>query len=244
MFLMKVPLVKEWGSWVVFGASCLAACAAGFSTQQWQAGRYTLATTIATIAGLLFLINTKPSLAASIRTRGTQRGHIAWFTLFTAAGLLLLVPFLRTGIEKFAPFLILAMSYGVFLWRGKEHHVFAELNGFALLTASAPVVYFVITGTLSMTLYTAVFLFFAAGVLKVRVRIRKSLFYRVLMIAYCAVTLIIFFVLRIHLILLAPLAENIISALWLRDEKLKTTGNIELAKSILFVILVGIFWEW
>lgn len=240
---MKVPLVKEWGSWVVFCASCLAASAAGFSTQQWQAGSDTLGTTIATIAGLLFLVNTKPSLAALIRTRGTQRGHIVWFILFTAAGLLLLVPFLRTGTERFAPFLILAVSYGVFMWRGKEHHIFAELNGFALLTASSPVVYFVITGVVSMKLYAAVFLFFAAGVLKVRVRIRKSLFYRVLMIAYCAVTLIIFSVLRMHSILLAPLAENIVSALRLRDEKLKTTGNIELAKSIFFVILVGIFWE-
>jgi hypothetical protein len=29
----------------------------------------------------------------------------------------------------------------------------------------------------------------------------------------------------------------------MREEKLKTTGNIELAKSIVFVILMGIFWE-
>jgi hypothetical protein len=239
---MKIPLVKEWGSWVVFSASCLAAVAAGLSAQRLQAESSAPGTTIATIAGLFFLINTKPSLAVIIRARGTRLRPVVWFILFAATGLLLLVPFFRTGIGRFAPFLILAVSYGVFMWKGKEHHIFAELNGFALLTASAPVVYFVMTGTVSMKIYAAVFLFFAAGVLKVRVRIRKSLFYRALMIAYCAALVIIFSVLRINPVLLAPLAENVVTALWLRDEKLKTTGNIELAKSILFVVLAGTFW--
>lgn len=240
---MKVPLVKEWGSWVVFGASCLAAIAAALSTQRTEGGVYTPGMTIATIAGLFFLINTKPSLAAVIRTKGRQREHIVWSLLFTAAGLLLLSPFLLTGIYRFAPFLLLVVSYGVFVWRGREHHIVAELNGFALLTASAPVVYFVMTGMESMKLYAAVLLFFAAGVLKVRVRIRKSLFYRALMVIYCAVVPVAFYVMRINPVLLAPFAENIISSLWLREQKLKTTGNIELAKSILFVILAGVFWK-
>jgi hypothetical protein len=240
---MKIPLVKEWGSWVVFGASCLAAIAAGFSTYKWEAGRDTIEITIVTIAGLFFLINTKPPLVAAIRTKGTKGSNIAWFLIFMATGLLLLAPFLRSGIDRFAPFFILAVSYVLFVWSGKEHHVFAELNGFALLTASAPIVYFAITDMVSMKLYAAVLFFFAAGVLKVRVRIRKTLFYRVLMIAYCAVILNIFYVLHINFILLVPFAENIISALWMREEKLKTTGNIELAKSIVFVILMGIFWE-
>jgi len=240
---MKIPLVKEWGSWVVFGASCLAAIAAGFSTHTWKAGSGALEITVATIAGLFFLINSKPSLVAIIRTKGTQRNHIAWFLLLTTTGLLLLVPFLRMGIGRFAPFFILAVSYVLFVWTGREHHVFAELNGFALLTLSAPVVYFTMTGMVSMKFYAAVLLFFAAGVLKVRVRIRKTLFYRVLMIAYCAVILNIFSVLHINLILLVPFSENIISALWIREEKLKTTGYIELTKSMVFVILMGIFWE-
>jgi len=240
---MKVPLVREWGSWVVFGASCLAAIAAGFSTQKWEAGSDIIERTIATIAGLFFLINTKPPLVAAFRAKGTKGGHIAWFLVFTATGLLLLAPFLRSDIGRFAPFLILAVSYVLLVWSGKEHHVIAELNGFALLTASAPLLYFVITGMVSIKLYAAVLLFFAAGVLKVRVRLRKTLFYRVLMIAYCAVILNIFYVLHMNLVLLVPFAENVISALWPREEKLKTTGNIELAKSIVFVILVGIFWE-
>ena len=240
---MKIPLVKEWGSWVVFGASCLAAVAAGFSVQTREAGSDTLMITIATIAGLFFLINTKPPLVAAIRAKGTKSAHIVWFLVFTATGLLLLSPFLRTGIERFAPFSILALSYVWFVWSGKEHHVFAELNGFALLTASAPILYFVITGMVSMKLYAAVFLFFGAGVLKVRVRIRKTLFYRGLMIAYCTVIVTVFYVLHMKIILLAPFAENIISALRLREEKLKTTGYIELAKSIIFVMLIGIYWE-
>jgi hypothetical protein len=241
VLFVKIPFVKEWGSWVVFGASCLAAVAAGFSTHTWEAGRDT--EIITTIAGLFFLINIKPPLVAAFRTKGTKSGHIAWGLIFMAAGLLLLAPFLRSGIDRFAPFFVLAVSYVLFVWSGKEHNVFAELNGFALLTASAPLVYFVITGVVSIKLYAAVLFFFAAGVLKVRMRIRKTIFFRILMIAYCAVVINIYYVMRINVLLLVPFSENIISALWLREHKLKTTGYIELAKSIVFVVLIGLLWE-
>jgi hypothetical protein len=40
-----------------------------------------------------------------------------------------------------------------------------------------------------------------------------------------------------------PLLENIATALWLREEKLSTTGYTELAKGILFIVLTGIFWQ-
>lgn len=243
MFIVKIPFVKEWGSWVVFGASCLAAVAAGLSIQQWEALGDTGTSAAATIAGLFCLINTKPSLAAVIRTKSSKRPHLVWFLIFCAAGLLFMAPLLRSGIERFAPFLLLAVSYVLFMRSGKEHHIMAELNGFALLTASAPVVYFAITGMVSMKLYGAVLFFFAAGVLKVRVRTRKTLFYRVLMISYCAAVLKIYHLLHINVILLAPFAENVISALWLREERLRTTGYIELSKSILFVVLTGIFWN-
>jgi len=240
--MMKIPLVKEWGSWVVFGASCLTAVAAASSTQPLKAESGGAGAVLATIAGLFFLINTKPSLLSAVRAKGPRGTHLTWFILFAAAGLLLLVPFLRTGISRFAPFLILPAAYLVLVWNGWEHRVYTELTGFALLTAASPVVYFVMTGVVSMKLYIAVLLYFAAGVLKVRVRMKKTPFYRILMVVYCAAVLYMYTFLHINVVLLVPLSENIISAVWMREEKLKTTGNIELAKSILFVFLAGSYW--
>jgi hypothetical protein len=94
-----------------------------------------------------------------------------------------------------------------------------------------------------MRIYAAVLLFFIAGVLKVKVRIRKTPVYRIAMICYCMAALIIFHVLYISLILLVPLSENVLSAIWMRDEKLKTVGDIELAKGIIFIVLTGFFWK-
>jgi hypothetical protein len=126
---------------------------------------------------------------------------------------------------------------------GREHHILAEMNGFAILTLSAPVVYFAMTGELSMKLYAAVLIFFWAGVFKVRLRIRKTLFFRKAMVLYCAAAAVAFFLLNISIMLLLPLAENIVSAVLMREEKLKETGYIELSKSIAFILLLSFFWR-
>ncbi len=134
--------------------------------------------------------------------------------------------------------------YILLLFLGREHHLFTEITGFALLVLSAPAVYFVITGDLQIRLYLAVLIFFTAGVLKVRVRLRKSLFYRWTMIAYCAVSIFLFYLLDISVLLLLPLAENVIYVIRIREEKLRMTGNIELSKGVVFTFLLGFFWRY
>lgn len=240
---MKIPVVKEWGSWAVFGSSCTAALIVGLLTHPWETGREFINITVLTITGMLFLINSKNPLASMLKTKGKKKEHVVWFLFFCISGFLFLIPFLSVGIEKFAAFSLLVISYSILLWKGKEHNIFTELNGFALLTLSVPIVYFVITGNFSLKLYIAVLMYFAAGVFKVRVRIRKNLFFRSMMIFYCAATMTVYYLMNISVIMLLPFTENIVSALWLREEKLKTTGNIELTKSIVFVILMGIFWH-
>ena len=89
----------------------------------------------------------------------------------------------------------------------------------------------------------AVTLFFAAGVFKVRVRLKKNFFYRRAMVIYCAAALLVFFALAIPVILLLPLIENIISVILMREERLKTTGYTELVKGLAFIILVANFWR-
>ncbi len=242
IYIMKIPFVKEWGSWAVFVSSCVAAIVAGFLDRPLDSSRDFTDITLLTIMGLAFLINSKNPLAAVIRSKGKKKEHVGWFMFFSIAGLLQLVPFLNQGIGAFWPFFLLIVSYSILLSKGKEHHLIAELNGFAMLTLSAPIVYFAFTGDMSLKLYAAVSLFFAAGVFKVRVKLKKTLFYRWLMVLYCAAACAAFYLLHISVIILLPFIENIAIAVWMREEKLKTTGYTELVKGIIFIILIGFFW--
>ena len=241
--MIKIPVVKEWGSWAVFISSCLAALTAGLLTRPWETGREFSNETVLTILGLTFLINSKNPLASILKRKALKKEHLLWFLFFCIAGFTLLIPFLIDGIREFSLSPLLVLSYIILLSQGKEHHLFTELNGFALLTLSAPIIYFVVTGEMSLRLYLAVLIFFAAGVFKVRVRVRKTLAYRWTMVIYCAVAAAVFSCLNISVILLLPLVENIVSALSMREEKLRTTGNIELTKGIIFIVLTGLFWQ-
>lgn len=239
---MRIPIVKEWGSWVVFFSSCLAGLITGLKTRPWLNGREFVSVTVLTVLGMAFLINAKNPLASAIRTKG-KKEHVLWLLLFTLTGFVLLLPFLVEGVTAFLIFVILIASYSILLSFGKEHHLATELNGFALLTVAAPAVYFAVTGEMSWRLYLAVTAFFSAGVFKVRLRLRKTLLYRWIMILYSAAVSVVFYSLDIPVIILLPLIENILSAVWMREEKLRTTGNIELAKALLFIILLWLFWR-
>jgi len=239
---MKVPVVKEWGSWVVFSSSCLAGLIAGLNTKPWLAGRDFARVTVLTVIGLVFLINSKNPLASALRSRGKKR-HVRWFLFFAVTGFVFMIPFLTEGIRAFQIFALLAVTYVVLLSFGKEHHLAAELNGFALLTISAPVVYFAVTGEMSWKLYLAVTVFFSAGVFKVRMRLRKTPLFRLVMVLYCLTSAVLFYYTNISVLILVPLLENIAMALWLREEKLSKTGYTELAKSVLFIALTGLFWQ-
>jgi len=251
---MKIPIVKEYGSWAVFGSSFLAALFAGLMTRPWNSGREFSVTTFMTTLGLILLINAKVPFSALLRaksftasgeseTGNRNKENICWFLIFLFAGLGLLMPFLIDGFRYFVGFSSLVISYSILMAKGREHHLIAEINGFALLTLSAPIIFFTVTGDISMRLYLAVLIFFVAGVFKVRVRIKKTSLYRGSMICYCIAAVAVFHFINISLILLVPLLENIISAIWMREEKLKTVGDIELAKGIIFIVLTGFFWK-
>ena len=239
---MKIPVVKEWGSWAVFSSSCLAGLITGLKTKPWLTDRVFAAVTCLTISGLAFLVNSKYPLASALRSKG-KKEHVLWFLFFALAGFALLIPFLIEGIKTFQVFAILVASYIILLSSGKEHYLATELNGFALLTISAPVVYFAVTGEMSWKLYLAVTAFFSAGVFKVRLRLRKTPLFRLVMILYCIVAAVIFSFIDISVLMLLPFLENIMTSLWMREEKLRTTGNIELLKSVIFIILTGLFWH-
>jgi len=60
---------------------------------------------------------------------------------------------------------------------------------------------------------------------------------------YCIASLPVFFLLNMPLVILAPFSENIVSAIRIRDVKLRTIGNIELVKGLIFIALLIFFWR-
>ncbi len=240
---MKVPIVKEYGSWAVFIFSCSGGITAGLLTRPWHTERDFSLDTLLTVLGLAFLVNSKNPLSSFLMSKGQDREHLLWLLFFSLAGFSLLIPFMIEGINSFLIFSPFIISYAILLAYGKEHHLLTELNGFALLTLSAPIVYFVITNEMSLRLYLAVFIFFGAGVFKVRARIKKTLAYRLVMIVYCAASFVFFYCLNISVIMLLPLLENILFVSRMREEKLKKIGDTELIKGIVFTVLLGFFWQ-
>ncbi len=242
---MKIPVVKEYGSWAVFIFSCAAGIGTGLLTRPWLTERDYYVNTLLTTAGLVLLVNSKNPLVSALRTRDREqkRGHLLWFLSFALAGLFLLTPFLIEGIKTFLVFSLLILSYAILVVSGKEHSLPAELNGFALLTLPAPIVNFAVTGELSLTLYFAVLVYFTAGVFKVRAKTKKTLPYRWLMTAYCLTSPVFFYAMNISVIALVPLFENIISVWLMKEEKLRTTGNIELIKGVIFTTLLIYCWQ-
>jgi hypothetical protein len=240
---MKVPVVKEYGSWAVLIFSCAAGITTGLLTKPWQTGRGYSVELLLAVLGMTLLVNSKDPLTSMLRAKESRKEHLLWLVFFGVSGLLLLLPVLHDKITVFFPFLPLVFSYVVLLAIGKEHSLLTELNGFALLMVSAPVTYFVITGEVSMRLFIAVFIFFAAGVFKVKARIKKTSAYRGLMVFYCVFAVIIYFYSDISVFILAPLFENIISVAFMREERLKTTGNTELIKGVFFTGLITLFWQ-
>jgi hypothetical protein len=240
---MKIPVVKEHGSWVVFIFSSVIGIAAGLRSRPWRGEGDLLFVPVLTIMGLAALINSKSPLASALRAKSGKMPHLAWFTFFAVAGIFMLSPFLYSGFKTVVVFLPLVACYVILLSFDMEHKLLVELLGFSILSLSSPSVYFTVTGEMSYRLYLAVFIFFGAGVFKVRMRLKKDLKYRLLMILYCAFSLVIFHLTDMILYILLPLVENIVSAVRMREEKLRTTGNIELVKGLMFTGLLIFFWR-
>jgi hypothetical protein len=240
---MKIPVLKEYGAWTVFIFSCASGITTGLLTKPWHAGRDVSVAILLTVLGFVLLINTKNPFLSLIRTKGQSREHLLWFMFFCIGGFSLLIPFLGGGIKTFLLFTPLILGYAILMYSGREHLLAAELIGFSLLTLSAPILYFVITGEMSFRLYLAVLIFFAAGVFKVRAILKKTLLYRGLMVFYCAASLVFFFYINVSAVMLLPFIENILSVLHLKEERLKTTGNKELIKGFIFTALLGFFWH-
>lgn len=186
-------------------------------------------------------INSKQAFTVWIRQKKPNAVYI--FLGQVIIGSLFIILVFSSETLRLIPFAIIPLSYVASLYLLGEHAVLTELLGFATLTMAAPLARFLASGLIDIPLYVATAIFFMAGVLKVRIQLRKRLIDRFIMISYIVISIIVYSLIKISVILLLPLMDNLIFALTLYKVRLATTGWIEVAKSVTFVVLSIFFYQ-
>ncbi len=229
---MKQYILKEYGSWSVMIISFLA----GLFTST-GAGPGVVVVFIA----LTLLVNSKQAFTRW-RASSLRRPLIVFLTQVCAASAMLIALFGGATV-KLLPFLTVPAVYLLFNIFSGEHYILTEMAGFALLSLSGLIAKFSVTGVIDSRLYVATALFFMAGVFKIKARFKKRPLDRVLAALYVAVAAVAYFGMNISLLVLTPLIDNLLFAVTLYPAKLKVTGWIEVAKGVLFLAFLAVFYH-
>lgn len=203
-------------------------------------GTFNLSSFLSLLSVSMF-INSKQAFTIWIRQKEPNAVYI--FLGQVIIGSLFTILAFSSETLRLIPFAIIPLSYVASLYLLGEHAVLTELLGFATLTMAAPLARFSVSGLIDIPLYVATAIFFMAGVLKVRIQLRKRLTDRFIMISYIVISIIVYSLIKIPVILLLPLMDNLIFALTLYRVRLATTGWIEVAKSVTFVVLSIFFYQ-
>ncbi len=228
---MKNYILREYGSWSVLLLGYIAGIVA--------AERADLSLLLPLISISLFA-NSKQAFVIWLRLKKREALFIFIFQIII--GVLMLLKGEGGSILRLYPFGLIPLLYLLFLISSGEHSLFTEITGFLTLCLSCEIAYFSLTGEINPDLYIAVSLFFIAGVFKVRVQLKKGIKERVLMVAYLIASIISYLLLDCNPLILLPLIDNLIFALTLYRVRLQVTGWIEVAKGILFLVLLGLIW--
>ncbi|MCX7794181.1 MAG: hypothetical protein N2257_07255 [Thermodesulfovibrionales bacterium] len=228
---MKNYILKEYGSWSLLLFS--------YSAGVIAAGRVEL-NILLPLLGIGLLINSKQSFVLWHRLR--KKEALFLFALQISTGLLIL--FLSEGLSflRLYFFVPVPVLYLMLLVLRGEHSILTEIAGFLTLCLSSLIAYFSITGDIALRLYIALSLFFLAGVFRVRLQLMKGVREKITMIIYLIVTAILYMILKINILMLIPLLDNLIFALTLYRVRLQVTGWIEFIKGILFLLLLYLLW--
>jgi hypothetical protein len=223
--------LKEYGSWSVLIIAFLAGLIAsrGFT---WRA--------IPIFLALCLLINSKQALTNWMREKGSRPALIFLSQLVVATVILIAV--FGGDIPQLLPLLVFPAAYLLMSRFAGEHFILTEVLGFALISLAAVLAKFAVTGGVDVRLFVAVALYFTAGVFKVKTLLLKKTRDRVLAVLYVVFAALAYRGFHVSLIILLPLIDNIVAAATLYKVKLRTTGWIEVFKSILFFILMSIYY--
>ncbi len=228
----KNYFLKEYGSWSVLVIAFLTGLVAsrGFA---WQ--------TIPVFVAVALLINSKLSFTKWIRGK---REHAALFIflghLITATVIFFLV--FGGSIPQLLPLLVFPIAYVLMNRFAGEHFLLTEVLGFALISLAAVLAKFTVTGGVDVRLFMAVAFYFTAGVFKIKSLLLKKTRDRILTVLYVFLAILVYRGYHVSPIILLPLVDNIIAAAILYKVKLQTTGWIEVCKSLLFLILMALYY--
>jgi len=220
----KGYILKEYGSWSVLTVAFVTGLGVSRAFP-WQA--------LPLFIALGLLVNSKQAYTKWTR-QPSVRKHLGVFLGQVGAASLVLFAFFAGDLPLVLPLLIVPAAYLLMNRFVGEHHVLTELLGFALLSLAAVLAKFLVVEGVDVRLYVAAALYFTAGVFKVKAVLLKKTGDRVLTVLYVLFALYIYKRYHIALIILLPLAENIVMALTLYKVRLQTTGWIEVAKSLVF----------
>jgi len=230
--LMKKYILKEYGSWGVMILSFLTGLLAGGVPSM---------KTLAAFFSLALFINAKQALTLWLRSQA--RNSLIIFLAETGIASVLMLMVLGADIIRFLPLVILPAAYLLLLRFSGEHAIETEVVGFLLLTLSALVARYASVGNIDLRLYSAVAVFFTAGVFKVRIQFRKGMRERISMFIYAFSAALLYLVINIPLLPLLPLMDNLLFAVALYRVRLRTAGWLEVAKGVLFLILMTICYQ-
>ena len=230
---MKSYFLKEYGSWSVLLVAYIAGLFAG--------GRLTPEAFPVLIA-LAMLVNSKQAFTLWLRQRRDTQSLTVFLGQVAFATLLLLYVF-HGGVAPLLPLLIIPAAYLAVNRIAGEHALATEVLGFLLLSLAAPIAKYAVSLSLDYRLFIAVAVFFCVGVFKIRVQLRKTDRDRIVSATAVAAGVVIYLAAKLPLILLLPLADNLLFSAVPYQVKLKTTGWIEVAKSVVFLVLIAIYYS-
>lgn len=228
----KGYFLKEYGSWSVL----IVAYLIGIGVS--RAFSWTL---IPLFIALGLLINCKQAFTKWSRRTDDKRS-LAIFLAQIAVAAAILFALFGGDIPVLLPLLVFPAAYLLTNKIAGEHFILTELLGFALISLSAVLAKFLLTGGLDVRLFLGVALYFTAGVFKVKTLLLRKTKDRVLGVLYILFSVFVYHRMHIPLIILLPLIDNLVVALRPYKVKLQTTGWIEVAKSLAFLGLFIAFY--
>jgi hypothetical protein len=229
---IKGYFLKEYGAWSVLITVFLIGAGAS------RAFSWTL---IPLFLALGLLINSKQALTKWIRRTEDRTSLVIFLGQIVVAAAILLAIF-STDIPRLMTLLIFPVAYLLMNKFAGEHFILTEVLGFALLSLAAVLVKFLLTDSVDIRLFLGVALYFTANVFKVKTMLLRNMQHRVMTVLYAIFAVFVYWRINIPIIVLLPLADNLIAAATLYKVKLQTVGWMEVAKSLLFLVLFSYYY--
>jgi hypothetical protein len=223
----KGYFLKEYGSWSVLIAAYLIGIGV-CKAFTWTA--------IPLFLALCLLINSKQAYTKWSRRTEDRKSLIIFVGHIAAATIILLAVF-GSDIPMLLPLLVFPLAYLVTNKFSGEHSILTELLGFTLLSLSAVLAKFLLTGGVDVRLFAGTAAYFTAGVFKVKALLLRKEKDRVLTMLHAVIAVLVYQRMHIQVIILLPLVDNLVASAFLYKVKLRTTGWIEVGKSLIFLLL-------